>query len=154
MKLTGLCTIDDEHISVGEEEHVPHAPSHGHGLHQPLGCGVRHPHPPARLLTRQERFPALGDGERVGRRTSTNEHLDRLERVHKAQRQHDRGAAGRVVAGPPGEHRERPDDCVGLVVVDDGLGVGKDVEVSVWQQVHIRVPVVGLPIATRRLCVQ
>lgn len=105
-------------------------------------------------MTRQEGFSALGDCERVGRRTSTNEHLDRLERVHKAQRQHDRRPARRVVAGPPGEHRERPDDCVGLVVVDDGLGVGEDVEVSVGKEVHIRVPVVGLPIAPRRLCVK
>lgn len=146
LELTGLGTVDDENVQVRQEEHIAHASLHGHSLHSPGGRGVGDLHASTSLLTREEVPAPLGDGESAGSGTSTDEHLHGLELIHKAEREHDRRPTGGVVTRSAWEHRV----CLLHFVVDviqlDRFRVGEDVESAVRQEVHIRIPVVGLAI--------
>lgn len=145
-RLTGLSTVDDEHVLVRQEEHVAHASLHGHGLHSPGGSSVGDPHASTSLLTREEILAPLGNRESGRSSTSTDENLYRLELIHEAEREHNRRPTRGVVARSTWENRVCLHHLVGDVIQLDRFRVGKDVQSAIRQEVHIRIPVVGLAI--------
>lgn len=68
--------------------------------------------------------------------------------VYITERKHDRRPTRWVVARSARENWICLLHFVGEVVQLNRLRVGKDVESAVWQEVHIRIPVVSLPIVS------
>ncbi|CAH9120325.1 unnamed protein product [Cuscuta europaea] len=66
--------VDDEHVPVGESDHVTHHPPQRHALHRPLWFRVRDPHPPARAQRAHE-LPPLRSRKRAFWCTTTHQHL-------------------------------------------------------------------------------
>lgn len=136
---TTLTTIDDHHVGVGKENHVSHAPGRGHLLHGP--CGIDDTMGDLNFAARGLAI-CLGAG-RSG--TSTDQDLHSLPVVFPHQRQHHGGSTTWVVARIARKPVESPNDHVPLVVVDDGVPVGKNEKLSMWKEMYKRVIVVVDP---------
>lgn len=144
--ITFLSTVDDEHLSRGQNDHVTHAPGVRHSLHRPSSVRIPNRHSTTSLRTCKIRPRSL---ECPKLSTPTDKDFRDTIILRSHQWKHDRRSSGRVVAGLARDGRERLDHRVGDVVIDDGVSVSEDVESAIRKQVNIRIQVVCLCILRR-----